>query len=442
MSKRASTKLDLLKRYGNASSSSWDGNKKRRKKKPVAYGGHGGSDDEDLRPSARAVNKAWEDVDGEDEAPVVVDEQGQVVAAPKGSWSTKMAGGGAAENKNGSRRDASPPLRPRNDSPSPPRRRPRNDSPSPPRRPRNDSPSPPRRPRNDSPSPPRRHRNDRLRDDSPSPSRRKRSDSSSPPRRLRERHDSASGSDAGGGGGSGSGSESEGGASRPAAKRVKTASGHTAGLMSAAQFAAEDRRIKEANLAAVATAAAASGVKTGAEQAEETVYRDKKGRKLDMLNEFMRQQAIHEGKAVKEQEEAYEWGKGTAQKRQEAQFQEELANIANEPFARTKNDPAIDAEYRNAIHADDPMAEYVTRKREKRQTDAAAAAARASGKPLSKAKPKYKGPAPRPNRFGILPGYRWDGRDRGSAWEERVFGQAASKQRSKDASYQWSVSDM
>ena len=88
--------------------------------------------------------------------------------------------------------------------------------------------------------------------------------------------------------------------------------------MSAAQFAAEDRRIKEANLAAVATAAAASGVKTGAEQAEETVYRDKKGRKLDMLNEFMRQQAIHEGKAVKEQEEAYEWGKGTAQKRQEA----------------------------------------------------------------------------------------------------------------------------
>ena len=65
--------------------------------------------------------------------------------------------------------------------------------------------------------------------------------------------------------------------------------------MSAAQFAAEDRRIKEANLAAVATAAAASGVKTGAEQAEETVYRDKKGRKLDMLNEFMRQQAIREG---------------------------------------------------------------------------------------------------------------------------------------------------
>jgi len=33
---------------------------------------------------------------------------------------------------------------------------------------------------------------------------------------------------------------------------------------------------------------------SGAEAA--TVYRDKRGRKLDMLNEFMRQQAVKEGK--------------------------------------------------------------------------------------------------------------------------------------------------
>jgi len=44
-----------------------------------------------------------------------------------------------------------------------------------------------------------------------------------------------------------------------------------------------------------------------------TIYRDRKGRKLDMLTEMMRQQ---EGKYRDDSEEKMEWGKGLVQKRE------------------------------------------------------------------------------------------------------------------------------
>ena len=152
-----------------------------------------------------------------------------------------------------------------------------------------------------------------------------------------------------------------------------------------------------------------------------------------MIFGIQKSSAIAEGKAVAAQKEEYEWGKGTVQKEQDALYAEELKNIASEPFARSRD--KVDAVFREQIHADDPMAEYMFKKRdaEKRKN------AIKSGKPI---KPVYKGPTPRPNRFGIPPGYRWDGRDRGTGWEDRVLGEAAAKKRTKDASYEWSVADM
>ena len=394
------SKLDLLKRYGSAAASDSGGAKKRKKVRKHAPSDNQlrvVHDDDGYRPNVAKVNAAWEDAEAEDEMPVVVDETGKVVQSHSGSWSVNVE----PPATSGARNDSpSPPRRPtsRKDSPSPPRRA-RNDSPSPPRRPpsRKGSPSPPRRARNDSPSPPRRARNESAivgaTDDNQSGSNRA-SQSPSPPK-----------------------------------ERAKTASGHTAGLMSISAFVAEDKELK-----AAAMAAAASADGSGPTQ-EDTVYRDKRGRKLDMLNEMMRQQAIREGKAVAEAKEQYEWGKGTVQKEIDQRAQDELVNIASEPFARSKDDARLDAMLRSKIHADDPMAQYMLEKEETR----AAAAPTADGKPR---KPRYKGPAPQPNRFGIMPGYRWDGRDRGNGWEATVANAAAAKVRNKDAAYQWSTSDM
>ena len=55
---------------------------------------------------------------------------------------------------------------------------------------------------------------------------------------------------------------------------------------------------------------------------------------------------------------------------------------------------------------DDPMAEYMKKKKEK-----------IHGK--SRRFPQYKGPQPPPNRYGITPGYRWDGVDRSNGFEKK-----------------------
>eukprot|EP00968_Pinguiococcus_pyrenoidosus_P017352 scaffold1724_cov246-Pinguiococcus_pyrenoidosus.AAC.24 len=81
-------------------------------------------------------------------------------------------------------------------------------------------------------------------------------------------------------------------------------SGHRAGLHTADSFKrAEDelRRDKAAKLSRMSDELSGKN--------SETVYRDRQGRKLDMLSEFMRQQEEKESKREAEREE-YEWGKG------------------------------------------------------------------------------------------------------------------------------------
>lgn len=57
-------------------------------------------------------------------------------------------------------------------------------------------------------------------------------------------------------------------------------------------------------------------------------------------------------------------------------------------------------------------------------------------------KPRYKGPAPPPNRFNILPGYRWDGVDRSNGFEKKRYERMADKRAAQEAAYKWSVEDM
>lgn len=56
-------------------------------------------------------------------------------------------------------------------------------------------------------------------------------------------------------------------------------------------------------------------------------------------------------------------------------------------------------------------------------------------------RPMYKG-APFPNRFNILPGYRWDGQDRSNQWEKKWFLNQNKREAKESESYSYSTSGM
>ncbi|XP_008276986.1 BUD13 homolog [Stegastes partitus] len=373
--------------------------------------------------------------------------------------------------------DVSPPRRSRHDSPdvSPPRRS-RHDSPdvSPPRKSRHDSPdiSPPRRGRHDSPdlSPPRQHSGKsgkvRSKDSSPSGrkpssslSSRKRSPDSrrsplakraqnrhnsdsdpSPPRRKtlkREASDSDQSpprrrSKTGRGSDSDqspprrrprSGKDSDGDLSPPRrhgqSHSQRMLSGGKAGLVSVdvlRKEQEENRRRERHN----------QPLEDESRNAE-TVFRDKSGKRRDLDSEREEQKRKAGEKAAKDEKYA-QWGKGLAQGQMHQQKLEDAVIEAQKPLARHYDDEDLDRMLREQEREGDPMAAMLRRKKERN--------------PKAQAKPRYNGPAPPPNRFNILPGYRWDGVDRSNGFEQKRYTRISDKKAVQEEAYKWSVEDM
>mmetsp|Transcript_26452 Transcript_26452/g.53767 ORF Transcript_26452/g.53767 Transcript_26452/m.53767 type:complete len:118 (+) Transcript_26452:472-825(+) len=115
------------------------------------------------------------------------------------------------------------------------------------------------------------------------------------------------------------------------------------------------------------------------------------------------------------------WGKGLVQLEEKAALEAQVEAERAKPFARTADDKDMNEHLKGQQRWGDPMAGRVAKKQS--------------------AKPKYSGPYP-PNRFGIPPGFRWDGVDRSNGFEREYFA-AQNQRKTRDAEARaWATEQM
>jgi pre-mRNA-splicing factor CWC26 len=182
--------------------------------------------------------------------------------------------------------------------------------------------------------------------------------------------------------------------------------------------------------------------KDNPDQAEETVYRDATGRRIDVSMKRAEARAAELEKLRQERKEK-EDAMGDVQKRQKEERKEKLEEAKFLGVARHADDEEMNEELKGVIRWDDPMAAYMMKKQEEEGGD------RAGGRSVTEgdgggggaARRKVYQGAAAPNRYGIKPGWRWDGVDRGNGFEKDWFQARGRKSRNENLEYQWQMDE-
>jgi pre-mRNA-splicing factor CWC26 len=208
---------------------------------------------------------------------------------------------------------------------------------------------------------------------------------------------------------------------------VKMESGAHAGLQTAEQVTEQFERRKREERRKFEDEERAAGRdprKKNAKTEEETVYRDATGRRIDLaMKRADKRKELDELERKKREEEDMQ--KGDVQLAERKRRREELDEARFMPLARKIDDEEMNNELKERGRWNDPAMQFLVAKTETKSR---------TGKPL------YKG-ASMPNRYGIRPGYRWDGVDRSNGWEGERFKALNRRTRNKELDYAWQMDE-
>jgi pre-mRNA-splicing factor CWC26 len=166
-----------------------------------------------------------------------------------------------------------------------------------------------------------------------------------------------------------------------------------------------------------------------------TVYRD---RGTGHIRDMEAEASVTPDKDEEERQAKYkEWSRGLKQREdQKIKAQEDLKET-DKPLARYEDDEDRDKYLKDRELKEDPMLQFMRKKRQKEEVKAASAVGQ-----VLLVKPKYSGPPPPPNRFGIIPGYRWDGVDRSNGFERKLTEKSNETIARQEEAYRWGTEDM
>ncbi|KAK4935371.1 Pre-mRNA-splicing factor cwc26 [Elasticomyces elasticus] len=177
---------------------------------------------------------------------------------------------------------------------------------------------------------------------------------------------------------------------------------------------------------------------------QETIYRDATGRRIDVSMKRAEARAA-EAEKRRAEKQAKDDAMGDVQRRERDAAKKDLEEAKFLSLARGADDEQMNEQLRQVQRWDDPMAQYMAEKAAEERGSRGVVSAKGAGgageKTTTKARARvYAGHAP-PNRYGIAPGWRWDGVDRGNAFEKEWFQARSRSTRNADLEYQWQMDE-
>jgi len=200
------------------------------------------------------------------------------------------------------------------------------------------------------------------------------------------------------------------------------ASGAAAGLQTADQVAAALTRKEKAERKAMHDAGLDPSGK-----AQETIYRDASGRIINVAMKRAELRAKADEEERKKREEL-ESRKGDVQRREKEERSRDLQEAKVMGVARHADDRKLNEELKDRERWNDPMAQLLATKKSGK-----------GGKSKGGGK-SYQG-AFEPNRYGIRPGWRWDGVDRANGFERKWFAARNKAKDRQELEYAWQMDE-